>query len=142
MECPDFQTITWDESHNRLKTTLGCHPIDLAKLSYSGNNVTEYCHQIAEWQELYDIELLNIILPNHYIVDSVYVVSDISFIRDIGVFNLTSQNIHGFVNGYFEQYGECLFDGDVFLILPEDKKMVVFQHDGYHMAYSLPLLPF
>lgn len=74
---------------------LGGHPKDLAKLSRSNNNIAEYYHQITAWQKLYNIDLMN-----YHIVEAVSIISDISFIRNMGVFNLNSRNTHDVAKNY------------------------------------------
>lgn len=68
-----------------------------------------------------------------------YLISSFSYSKKMGVFCINHENIEGFILKYNDVYDEFIFEDDAFLIFPDEKKMIVYQHEGYYMLYTLPL---
>ncbi|MBI0552776.1 hypothetical protein [Pectobacterium parmentieri] len=138
MEAFDFKTINWDESNKLLDDIIGIHAVELATLSHSNINKPAYCLRIDNWQDLYDIDVYKIIC-NEISSEKIYIISDLSYSKNIGVFCINNKNIEEFILAYNEVYDEFIFEDDAFLIFPDENIMIIYQHEGYYMLYTLPL---
>jgi hypothetical protein len=86
------------------------------------------------WEALTDDEIIQTILPSEVNLDeTILVVTDASF-SNASPFSLQRVDLRGFVNLHFAQYKECVVNGDVVIIIPERRTIVLFHHEG---AYSI-----
>lgn len=141
MENSKIQILNWDESSVVLKSVIGCEPKQLANISHSEKNKPLYCKKIKDWQHYNDEKIFSLINAYQYMESDVYIVCDVSYSQCKGVFLLQLSEVAVFISNYYDIFGEYLFDDDVYLISPEHKKLLVYQHEGYHMLYSIPLAP-
>ena len=135
----NFKIINWDDAGKTLHNIIGVHVKDLAELSHS-NNKPQYCLKIDNWYDLYDLDIYRKICAN-LSSKKKYIISDLSYSKDMGVFCI-EDNIEPFISFYNSAYHEFIFEDDAFLIFPDEKKMIVYQHEGYYMLYTLPLTSF
>jgi hypothetical protein len=141
MENYNGRILSWDESNVVLKNVIGCEPKQLANISHSEKNKPLYCKKINDWQHFNDEEIFSLINGFLYLELDVYIICDISYSQCKGVFYLKSSEVAAYVSSYYDTYSEYLFEDDVYLIFPKNKKLLVYQHEGYHMLYSIPLAP-
>ncbi|UHM89761.1 hypothetical protein [Rahnella victoriana] len=139
MENSNVRILNWDESSRVLKNVIGCEPKQLANISHSEKNKPFYCKRINDWQSFNDEEIFAIINGCLYLESDVYMICDVSYSQCKGVFHLKSSEVSAYVSNYYDTFGEYLFEDDVYFIFPKNKKLLVYQHEGYHMLYSLPL---
>jgi hypothetical protein len=141
MENYNGRILSWDESNVVLKNVIGCESKQLANISRSEKNKPLHCKKINGWQHFNDEDIFSLINGCLYLESDLYVVCDISHSQFKGVFYLKSSEVVAYVSSYYDTYSEYLFEDDVYLIFPKNKKLLVYQHEGYHMLYSIPLAP-
>ncbi|MFJ3456048.1 hypothetical protein ACIPMZ_03640 [Scandinavium goeteborgense] len=141
MENSNGRVLNWDESSVILKNVIGCEPKQLANISHSEKNRPLYCKKINGWQHFNDEEIFSLINGRLYLESDVYIICDMSYSQCKGVFHLKSSEVAAYVSSYYDTHSEYLFEDDVYLIFPKNKKLLVYQHEGYHMLYSIPLAP-
>lgn len=134
----DFKPINWNESNRLLNDIIGINAVELAMLSHSNINKPVYCRRINNWQDLYDIDIYRTICDK-ISSEEIYIISDLFYSKNIGAFCVNNKNIEKFILTYNEMHDEFIFEDDAFLIFPDENKMIVYQHEGYYMLYTLPL---
>lgn len=139
MENGKWETISWEDADNYLFNCLGFKVCKLSDIEAFPSNVFyTYC-KIDGWEEKSDFDILmEIGVP----IDTsviLYAITDVSYARNIGLFKINPSDIMDFWDCYYHAFNECFFNGDTILILPDEKKLFYFQHDGYTMKVNLPL---
>ncbi len=102
----------------------------------TSQTVTEY----LDWIHVPDEQLWSLLVSGK--IDSmerVTIVTDASFFRAYGPFELDGTEVDDFVRAHLSVCGECLFNGDVVLIRPETGRVDLFHHEGIvtHVATGL-----
>ena len=139
MEDNYYKTIKWDDADKIMKNLVGCPIKQLPEIVSKQFSSLKSLYTIANWENKSDIEIINIIQNTIYLSNSIYIITDISYINNVGIFNLEMKDINRFIRIYFSLYSECLFNGDVFFISITNKNILMFQHDGKLISYNLPL---
>lgn len=139
MENNKHEVISWEGANDLLFSYLGCSVYELNKLDKLITDVFPVLHKVDNWEEKSDMDILTEIKLEHYMTGLAYIITDMSYIRNVGLFKVNLLSINLFVQDYFSVYTECLFNGDVIFISPASNKMLIFHHDGFFILLNLPL---
>lgn len=139
MEDECYSVLKWDDADEKLKRILGLSVRNALKKMDQTTLPIETLYPIPDWENKSDSELFNIVQKNAKIEGFVYVITDISYIKDIGVFYVHIKDIYRFMKKYSFTYNECFFNGDVLFISELNSSLSLFQHDGNLILYRLPL---
>ena len=127
----NFETISWIDFDRMFKERTGCNFTDVENLS-----PTMSC-MIESWSTHSDKYLFDKVLK---IVKNkkgtILVVSELSFLKNMGAFLLRDNNAEKFVDDYFNCFGESLFNGDTYFVFYEANVVVCFHHSGYLFLYN------
>jgi len=89
------------------------------------------------WEAISDEAILHMILPLEGNPDDpIIVVTDASFSKACP-FSLPRGDLHEFVILHFAQYKECVVNGDVVMILPTRRTIVLFHHEGVYATIEV-----
>jgi len=94
--------------------------------------------RIEDWENLSDASILKRIRLDKFTSSTLYAITDISYIKDEGLFVVEPENIKNFISIYSKKYRECFFNGDVIFILPRENMIIYFHHCGELLLFSLP----
>lgn len=91
---------------------------------------------LPQWEDLSDLmihdHLLNGYVPS---LQSEVVLLNDRFHFLSGPVRVAANDLRDFIGGHLTQYGECCFNGDTLMAIPEDKVVLGLQHDGYLFRY-------
>ncbi|AYN26554.1 hypothetical protein D8682_05845 [Buttiauxella sp. 3AFRM03] len=140
MESFNIKNISLQEADRILTTIVGCRSSQICKIIDLNKINPINANRVHEWEELADNEILHLLDFNGLKSGNVYIITDLSYIQNIGVFIMEFHDLEKFVKGYYSSYKECFFDGDVIIISIDIKEAFIFDHNGFFFNYRLPLL--
>lgn len=107
-------------------------------IDYAEKDIFTIKKVINSWENMDDVLILKEIgLPerkNKYI----FILNDDLYFQK-KILKINEGFISNYVENYFFENGVCFFNGDVFFILIDDKKVIQFNNDGYIIHYDTPL---
>lgn len=139
MENECYSILKWNDADEKLKKILGFSVRNALKKMDQMTLTTETLYPIPNWENKSDFELFNIVQKYAEIEGFVYVITDISYIKDVGVFRVHVEDMYKFMKKYSFMYHECFFNGDILFISQFNSSLSLFQHDGTLIHYRLPL---
>lgn len=122
-----FNIIEWNELRKILKLKYSIDYIKLDNL-YDTNAIW------IKYEELDRISDLNILLELkkiHEMNGLLYIITDVSYRKDLGPFVVESNNINEFAKKHNEFFGERFWDTDTIIISFEKNLIWFVQHDSY-----------
>lgn len=140
MESFNIKNISWQEADRILTTILGCCSSQINKIIDLNNINPINANRVDEWEELADTEILHLLDFNGLKSGDVYIITELSYVQNLGVFIMGFHDLEKFVKEYFSFYKECFFNGDVIIISMNIKEAFIFDHNGFFSNYRLPLL--
>lgn len=90
---------------------------------------------VFDWEKTADIELLQGLAGSIGEVGLLYIVTDISYIKNREAFGVRSDRLADFVDHYVEWFGESLFNGDVIVLATEHNALCIFHHEGMMLRW-------
>ena len=84
-----------------------------------------------------DAEVLSSVVRDPLHTLTTYVISDVSYQPGCGAFEVAEGRLKDFVSFYLENFGECLFDGDVVMLCPAERVFWFFHHEGLTLEWRL-----
>ncbi len=139
MENLNYKIISWDNANQNLNLGGGWNVSSLDKIDKLPPDCIKSCKEICNWESLSDLEILNYINLDKYSNSFFYIITDLSYSDDFGVFEVLSDDMIRFMTSYFDKYEECFFNGDVIMINIKYQEIIVFQHSGFWMTFNIPL---
>lgn len=135
-----IQTVSWESADDSLYEHIGISLFCLNKLDSIPRDHYVLLDKIDGWEELSDLDILKDARCVNEMSGSIYIVTDISYGKNAGVFKVLFHELAIFIEKYRNKYKECFFNGDVIFICPQKNILLMFQHDGYFISYTLPLI--
>lgn len=139
MESFIYDNISWSQAEKTLAKITGATVFEIEKIIRVRRVIPFRTNMIESWEELSDEEILASLDINDFLEGEIYIITDLSYVKNLGVFVVTPENINDLVTNYLTFYKECFFNGDVVVISPNVRKMFVFDHNGILSCYNLPL---
>lgn len=128
--------ITWDEALVVLHQILpNCDKLlpDAITDAADAAGVPVQLVPVEDWEMRPDREIFQEIMPAAIdVAEHLVVVTDFCFWKGIGPFQLTGGDFANFVDSHLAHYGVCAVDGDVIVLIPSRKLIVLFHHEGFH----------
>ena len=100
-------------------------------------------HQGGQWprldgaDDLEDSAIYQHLAPLHTPRSRVLVVSEVSYKRGSGAFEMKADHLPVFVDSHRGLFREVLFNGDVLFLDPDEGVLVMFHHEGVFGRFSL-----
>ena len=126
--------IPWSEAIDALRRLLPeCERVDPEVIATAAKamGLSADFVEIANWESMTDEEILSILIPHP--VDAsepIIAVTEASFLKATP-FSFRQCETHEFVNFHFDNYNECVVNGDAVFIMPTRRKVITFHHSGY-----------
>ena len=120
------------EELNKLLPT--CHSLTPDPISDSAKKMglSVMFVPLENWESMSDDQIFQTILPAQMGADEpIIVVTDASFCK-ASPFSFRGNEFSEFVRFHFDNYHECVVNGDVVIIMPARRVLVLFHHEGYH----------
>lgn len=134
------ETVPWESANDSLREYIGISLFCLNKLNSIPKDHYVFLDRIDEWEELSDLDILKDARCVNEMSGFIYIITDLSYRKDVGVFKVLFHELAIFIEKYRNKYKECFFNGDVIFICPKKNIFLMFQHDGYFISYTLPLI--
>ena len=125
-----MKCISWSEFRSRLKDEKGLAltSVDQFSREIGATSPSDWL-PIPNWEKLDDAELISLFkeVPNEGLI----VIGDACYTRSHGPMLVSdSYSLEQFVLDYFNEFGESLFNGDVFIIGFLSNYAGIFHHEG------------
>jgi len=137
MESSSLVTLDWDSANKKI--SIADFPLKSLEKVLNTILPDESLGKINDWEFVDDIEILEKFKLGRFASTVLYAITDISYSKNIGIFEIQIQEFEKFITSYCKEFGECFFNGDVIFILPHDNAVFLFHHDGELFSYNLPL---
>lgn len=132
-----IQLLAWPQALGSLHTMLpSCAKLDPEVIAESAKRIGLQVQlvSIANWESMSDELILQSILPASITAnDQIVVISEASFFK-ANPFAFFAGELSNFIQFHYLEYGECVVNGDVVMLVPIQKLIVLFHHDGYYSA--------
>jgi hypothetical protein len=89
------------------------------------------------WEELDDLEILQFLADLRHFEGKLLIVTDVSYGKKFGPFEIDAVCIQSFVKQYKVDFGECFFNGDVLIVSLDLKLVWIFHHEGIYGLVDL-----
>jgi len=138
MENLGLVTLDWDSASE--KVSFAEFPLKGLERVLNTILPDERLGKIDDWEYMDDTEILKKLELDRFASNVIYAITDISYVKNVGVFEIQLQDFKKFTTMYFNEYRECFFSGcDVILILPHDNAIFFVHHSVELFFYRLPL---
>lgn len=134
------KVISWDQGLQILRELLpNCKefvPDSIATSASDLGMVVDFV-PFHEWESLSDTEIFQRLLPEPLDPsEELLVVNDASFSKNSGPYKLLGSELEEFVTSHLNVYGECAVTGDVIVLLPAARLVVLLHHEGFYCRIS------
>jgi hypothetical protein len=128
-----YNLITWVFFKTLVKKHFN---IDFVKIDDFFKKDTEWI-SLNDYEDLNDDEILNSLEHLREFEGTLYIVTDASYQKELGPFQVESANIKSFVSNHIENFGERFLETDVLIINFELKLAWIFHHEGVYALVNL-----
>ena len=139
--------ISWQDANAIFKKELGCSiPVSIDGIcdALCAHGKKPVFIKVNDYQDMNDSDTLSLILngeevkcDEEAIVITDYIYYGSSVIQGNASPWSVSGELHQFVDGYRDRYGEFIFDCDAIMLLRKHRRVILFRHDGFacHVLY-------
>jgi hypothetical protein len=139
MNIQEYSTLEWDDFYNLIFShfEFNFKSIDEMINKIEIHNDKIQWLELKEWENLDDIEIYNTLEKLETPEDEIFVISEISYIKETDPFRLKSSCLRKFIMQYLSRFHECFFNGDVLIFSIRHKLIWLFHHEGVYALVRL-----
>jgi hypothetical protein len=94
-------------------------------------------HELKDWENIDDIDILTYFEKLKSFRGMLYVVTEASYNKAFGPFELETSDLHTFALNHLDAFGESFFNGDVIILSIDIKSVWIFHHEGVYSVINL-----
>jgi hypothetical protein len=139
MDNKECSTLEWEKFNDLILTYLGLNfnSIDELVNNIEINNSKINWLPLKEWESLDDVEIYRHLEELEKPEGEVYVISEITYLKQDGPFKLNATYLKKFITQYLDRFHECFFNGDALIFSIEHKQIWIFHHEGIYALVKL-----
>jgi hypothetical protein len=91
---------------------------------------------LHNWEDLPDSEIYKKLVEMSPPLGMVFVIAESSYRAELGAFEVHADRLAEFVAGYYHEFNECLFNGDLLIISGGQGLVWAFHHEGAYTTFA------